>query len=249
MKPFYILALLILAGITTRCKNHGSTIKNVITENGDNSKYPIFFDKTAPVNDSSDIGIDWKTEKPISEFELNGATKLSYRFELLNDSIAVLSQKTNKVWEEQDRFKFQPWQWIIEDSLVVSNFEIKDFDKDGNEDLLCCVMSNVNGNEWTYIYLNDGKKLTKLYDATEESFYWFKPEYNPKKRQLSSNWFGSAYGHDDECIYKLNGLTTTPVSKHHQERSGKEIIDEYYKGSKGKWKLIKTEIEKFELNE
>lgn len=221
MKPLYLLALIILTGITTRCKNCGNTINNEIAETGDNSKYLIVFDKTAPVNDSSDIGVDWKTEKPVSEFGLNGVTQLSYRFELLNDSIAVLSQKINSVWEEQDRFKFQPWHWIIEDSLVISNFEIKDFDKDGDVDLLCCVMSNINGNEWTYIYLNDGNKLIKLYNTADEDYIWDNPRYDHKTKTINTELYASAYGISNTASYRLEGTKAFPLTKEEEDTATK----------------------------
>jgi hypothetical protein len=203
----------------------------------------ISFDKTASVNDSSDIGVDWKVEKPTSEFILNGKKTLTYKIELINDSIGVLSQKMDGSWHVQDKFKFQPWQWAINNEKIITKFRITDFDKDGDDDLLCWVISNINGNEFTYIYLNGGDKLIKLYNKAEETFYWFTPQYNNQKKELYSNWYGSAYGHDDECIYKLENLNVIPVSKHHQERSGKEIRDDYYKGKNGKWKLVKTETE------
>ena len=244
MKLHRMFLLLTITILTTQCQHHKEAKKQVVSEANDNSKYIIIFDKTAPVNDSSDIGINWKVEKPVAEFDLEGSNKLTYRFTLLNDTIAVLSQKVNDAWKEQDKFEFQPWRWIITDTEVASQFEIKDFDKDGDEDLLCWVMSNINGNEWTYIYLNDGSKLVKLYDTAEDSFFWFAPKYDEKKATFKSQYYGSAYGHDFESLYKLEGTNAIPLSKYYEERSGKEIRDDYYKGVKGKWKLVKTETEK-----
>ncbi|MFY7730286.1 MAG: hypothetical protein ACOVRN_12270 [Flavobacterium sp.] len=243
MKSLQWAAILISLSLLAQChpKKTETKAKGIVAAK-DTVAY-ITFEKTAPVNDSSDIGVDWKTEKPISQFTLQGKSPLNYKIELINDSFAVLSQKVNRNWLEQDRFEFQPWQWGIDDEKIITKFYITDFDKDGDDDLLCWVMSNINGNEFTYIYLNDSNKLVKLYDKAEDTFYWFNPEYSLKKKELYSNWYGSAYGHDDECVYKLENLNVTPVSKHHQERSGKEIRNEYYKGKNGKWKLVKTETE------
>lgn len=235
--------VLILLSFLIQCKPKIAkdlTDENVTTKH---SVTYISFDKMAPVNESSDIGVNWKVEKPISEFTLNGIKPLTYKLELINDSIAVLSQRIDDNWHEQDKFEFRPWLWVIDDQKIISKFRITDFDKDGDEDLLCWVISNINGNEFTYIYLNDSDKLIKLYNKAEETFYWFTPQYNHQKKELYSNWYGSAYGHDDECIYKLENLNVIPVSKHHQERSGEEIRDDYYKGKNGKWKLTKIVTE------
>jgi hypothetical protein len=192
-----------------------------------------------PVNDNSLVGIDWKQDQPVSEFNLKSKNPVTYSFTLLNDSIAVLSQKVNGAWLQRDKFEFQPWRWQLSDEEIVSQFRITDFDYDGDEDLLCWFKSNINGNEWTYIYLNDGNKLVKLYDTAEETDFWFMPEFESKKCIIKSQYYGSAYGHDFESLYKLKGTSAVPLSKHHEERSGKEIRDEYYKGMNGKWVLIK----------
>lgn len=246
MKPFYILALLILAGITTRCKSHPGTLKNVITANDSNTKYPIVFEKTVPVNDSSDIGIDWKVEKPVAEFELAGKNKLTYRFELLNDSIAALSQKVKGNWQEQDKFQFEPWHWIVQDSLVISNFETKDFDKDGDDDVLCCLFSNINGNEWTLIYLNDGSKLVKLYDTADDTDQWLMPIYKENTKTLHTEMFSSAYGVANTATYRLEGTTAIPLKKEEGDSATDTMVITHYtyKGENGKWKLTKKEIEK-----
>jgi hypothetical protein len=209
----------------------------------DGVKY-VSFKKQVAVNDDSVVGIDWAREKPVSEFTLRGKNPLAYSFALQNDSIAVLSQKVNGTWQQQDAFEFQPWRWQLSDDEIVSQFRITDFDHDGDEDVLCWFKSNINGNEWTYIYLNDGTKLVKLYDTAEETDYWFMPEFEGKKRIIKSQYYGSAYGHDFESLYKLKGTNAIPLSKHYQERSEKDIRDDYYKGLKGKWQLINTETEK-----
>lgn len=248
MKTFYLLALLVLAGPIIQCKSQEDTSKNVDELTTDNSKYPIVFDKTVPVNDNSDIGIDWKVEKPIAEFDLAGKTKLTYRIELLNDSIAALSQKVSGSWLEQDKFQFEPWQWIVQDSLVISNFETKDFDKDGDEDVLCCLFSNVNGNEWTLIYLNDGSRLVKLYNTADDTYQWLMPLYNEKTKTIHTELFSSAYGIANTATYSLEGMVASPLKKEEGDSAIQTdaIIHCTYKGVNGKWKLTKKEIEKVE---
>lgn len=209
----------------------------------DGVKY-VSFKKQVPVNDNSLVGIDWEHERPVSEFNLKSKNPATYLFTLQNDSVAVLSQKVNGTWQQQDAFQFQPWRWQLSDDETVSQFRITDFDHDGDEDVLCWFKSNINGNKWMYIYLNDGNKLVKLYDNAEDTDYWFMPEFEGKKRIIKSQYYGSAHGHDFESFYKLKGLSAVPLSKHHEERSGKEIREEYYKGVNGKWKLVKTETEK-----
>ena len=251
MKSFYLPALLIITGLTTGCVYNEKVKQEAGNETVDNSKYLIFFNKTAPVNDSSDIGVNWNVEKPIADFDLSGKNKLKYRFELLNDSIAALLQKVDEVWQEQDRFKFQPWQWIVTDTEIGSQFETKDFDYDGDEDVLCWVMSNVNGNEWTHIYLNNGNMLVKLHNTADDTDLWDMPTYNAKTRTIHTELFSSAYGIANTATYKLEGTTAVPIKKEEGDSAtdANAIIYTTYTGENCKWKLAKTEIENIESEE
>lgn len=241
MRAFHLFFMLTPCIVLTQCKSH---IK--VTQSEESDKYMIGFDKTAPVNDSSDIGIDWKTEKPVDEFTLNGQNKLTYKFELLNDSIAVLSQKVDGSWQEQDMFEFQPWHWIITEEWVGSQFEIKDFNHDGNDDLVCLISSNVNANEWVYIYLNNGSKLIKLYNTADGDYVWDNPQYDAKRKVINTELFSSAYGIANTASYKLEGLVAKPIEKNEADSAThvNTITHTTYKGKNGKWKLVKTETEK-----
>ncbi len=245
MKSLQWAAILISLSLLAQChpKKTETKAKGIVAAK-DTVTY-ITFEKTATVNDSSDIGVDWKTEKPTSEFTLNGKKPLAYKFELLNDSTAVLSQKVNRNWLEQDRFEFQPWHWIITEEGIVSQFEIKDFNNDGNDDLVCLISSNVNANEWVYIYLNNGSKLIKLYNTADEDYIWDNPQYNPKTKTINTELFSSAYGIANTATYKLDDLIAKPLEKNESDSATKSdaIINKTYIGKNGKWKLVKTETE------
>ncbi|MFY7728456.1 MAG: hypothetical protein ACOVRN_02950 [Flavobacterium sp.] len=241
MKSQHLLFMLVLCLVFIQCKSHQKA-----TVSDESDIYMIGFDKTAPINHNSDIGIDWETEKPVAEFTLEGKNKLTYKFELLNDSTAVLSQQVDNNWQQQDKFEFQPWLWMVTEEGVASRFEIKDFNQDGNEDLVCLVASNVNTNEWVYIYLNDGKKLVKLYNTADSSYIWDNPQYDSKRKTINTELFSSAYGIANTAIYKLEGVLATPIEKNEGDSAthADAIIHNNYIGENGKWKLIKTETEK-----
>jgi len=205
-----------------------------------------------PQDSASATGIDWNKEKLISQFKLKGKKDLQYSITLVNDTVASLSKYQNGKWEFQGNIQYTDWAVRrIDKSKVISEFKITDFDHDGDEDLLCWVTTNVNGNEWTLIFLNDqaNLKLVKLYDTAEETDIWNRPTYNKKTHTIDCALEGSAYGTSWESRYKLNNLTATPISKIMQNRQQEAIIDYDYIGKDGKWKLTRTTTEKFEEEE
>jgi hypothetical protein len=127
-----------------------------------------------------------------------------------------------------------------EKNFLVSNFKIIDFDHDGNEDLLCWVFSNINGNVWTIIYLYDPKqqKLVKLQNTVDHTDIWNDPEYRLKTSTINCSLYGSAFGNSEESSYKLEkNHSVIPLKKHIESRSQESVIDYKYVGEKGKWKL------------
>lgn len=186
--------------------------------------------------------IDWSREKPECEFTLNGKTPLKYSMHLLNDTIASLSRYESNQWILQEEMKYESYFMYREENELLSHFRITDFDKDGDEDLLCWIFSNVNGNEWTIVFLNDqeSEKLVRLIDTADDTDIWNNPEYNEKKSIIICTLDGSAFGCSAESSYKLNNLSAIPIEKHYQDRtSGKYIEDFYYVGKNGRWKLKK----------
>jgi hypothetical protein len=205
----------------------------------------ISFTKLVPVNEDSDVGIDWEQEKPISEFILEGKKQLSCRVELLNDSTAILSQKVNNKWKRQDKFEFGTWQWLLLDEQTISQFSITDFDHDGDEDLVCWIFSNVNGNEWTSIYINDGVTLIKLYNSAEKTDIWDAPKYDTATKTISTELYSGAYGVQNTATYKLDGSTVSALLKKEHDLTKTDVmVNNTYHGVKGKWKLTETEVEK-----
>lgn len=185
--------------------------------------------------------IDYSKGKPKCEFTLKGKIPLKYTFYLENDSTASLHQfKKNKL-QRQESLHYQPFMWQLENNVVMSNFKVTDFDRDGDEDLLCWVFSNVNGNEWTIIFINDQKqqKLVRLYNTADKTDIWDRPQFDKKTNTINTELYGSVFGTSEESSYRLqNGLTVIPLKKHYQDRTGKRIYDYEYVGKNGKWKLI-----------
>ena len=200
----------------------------------------IIFKINSPSNVSDIEEIDFKKEKPKSKFELKGKIPLQYSFHLENDSIASLYQFKNDEFQLIDKLNYQPIFWAFDNNNLISNFKIIDFDNDGDDDLICWVFSNINGNEWSIIYLNDQKqqKLVKLYNKADNTSIWSKPQYDKQTNIINTELFGSAFGISEESSYKLNSdLSIIPLKKHLQDRTQNNIIDYEYIGRNGKWKL------------
>lgn len=209
-------------------------------------KYVTFKLRHKANNNKSDSGIYWNKENLISEFILEGDTPLKYAIKLENDSIAALLAFNNGKWIEEDKIVHDSWPLRrIDGKKIISEFKITDFNKDGNEDLLCWVMSNMNGNVWTIVYLNDPiqQKLVKLWDIADDTDIWDRPEYETTTGSIHTTLEGSAYSHSAEATYKLEGLIAKPLEKHYQDRSSAiNFRDDYYKGNNGKWELTESII-------
>lgn len=204
------------------------------------SIYILFFDLKHPPKGENDI--DWEKEKPLAEFTLNGKTPLKYTMVLQNDTIASLHRYENEQWILQEDMKYESYFLYRDENELVSHFRIEDFDKDGDEDLLCWIFSNMNGNEWTIVFLNDqeNKKLVKLYDTADDTDIWDRPKYDVQTGIINCTLDGSVYSSSAESSYKLENLTAFPIEKHYQDRtSARYIEDFYYIGQNGKWKLQK----------
>lgn len=192
-------------------------------------------------NNNIDVSeINWKKERPVSEFTLKGENPLKYSVTLENDSTAVLSQFNQGKWAVQEKISISEWTLRhVENKAIISEFKINDFNDDGNEDLICWTHTNINGNEWVVVFLNDPVKarLSKLWDDAGETDIWDRPVYNPETGYISTQLDGSAYGTSEESVFLLDGLAAIPVSKHEQDRTGDIITDKYYIGNNGKWEL------------
>lgn len=204
------------------------------------SERTLTFKMNFPPKSSSFEDIDFTKEKPECKFELKGKIPLKYSFRLQNDSVVSLYQiKKNKI-QFQEKMNYQPFLWHLDKGMVFSNFKIIDFDNDGDEDMVCWVFSNINGNEWTIIFINDQKqqKLVRLYNTADNTDVWNKPRFNKKTRVINTELYGSAYGTSEESSYSLKSdLTIIPLKKHFQDRTEKYMFDYEYVGKNGKWKL------------
>jgi len=180
------------------------------------------------------------------EFTLQGQTPAKYLIEIKNDSISVLSKFENDKWSHTDTIS-QMFMMVTDTSeLLIPSFQVTDFNNDGNQDLICWTGTNVNGNYWVIVYLNNPQKKTleKLKNTAEESFIWDAPVYNPKDSSIKCTRASGVYGLSFESTYKLVNYSAIPIEKEESDNTqmnskGKGGVTRYYIGKDGKWKLKK----------
>lgn len=210
------------------------------TETRDSVKY-LTFNSKFPADTIGNDEIDFNRENPVCEFTLNGSTTLNYSLKLENDTVASLFELKGAKYVIQERFGYESYFLYRENNNLRSEYKILDFDNDGDEDLLLWICSNINGNMWTIIFLNDQetKKLIKLYDTAGQTDIWDRPEFDSVTSIINCTLDGSVFGTSAESTFKLNGLEAEPLIMHYQDRTNpKYIIDYDYIGVDGKWKLI-----------
>lgn len=208
----------------------------------------LLFDLKYPSDRLTIDGIDWSKEKTISEFTLKGTTSLEYSVQIENDTTALLSYKENGKWKFQEKLGITGWAISrIDNDKIISEFKIVDFDKDGDEDLTCWVNSNMNGNIWTIILLNDQKsrRLVKLYNTADDTDIWDRPEFDKQKSIINTTLDASLFGISNEATYRLENVSVFPLKKYEENRSsGKYILENEYIGNNSKWKLVKSKKQK-----
>lgn len=249
MKLLKLIFILAVAATALQCRQHGKINPTQTTIY--NEQEIVLFNLKYSTDTTSVDGIEWTKERLESEFELKGKNTLRYRIKLVNDSTGELWQYKSGIWDFQELLKFSDWTIRrVDVNKLYSEFRLTDFNQDGNDDLTFCYASNINGNRWTKVFLNDSDKLVSLYNDAEGSFIWDDPQYNPKTKIINTELYSSAFGIQNTASYKLNGLNATPIEKEETDLTHEEKITlTTYKGVNGKWKLVKTEIEKVELEE
>ncbi|NVN95104.1 MAG: hypothetical protein HXX18_07475 [Bacteroidetes bacterium] len=191
----------------------------------------------------SEGGFELLNKRLIQEFILTGKNNNKYLIEIINDSNSVLSQYMNGIWKSIDTINHI---FFITDSneLLVPSFYIADFNNDGNQDLLCWTMTNVNGNQWTEIYLNNTLTLIKLVNTADG--IWAFPEYHNDKKIITCEEVSGCFGVSSESSFRLKDFKATPIRKveldntHMIQKKGKYVnqITRTYIGKNGKWKLV-----------
>ncbi|MDV6167237.1 hypothetical protein R1T16_02295 [Flavobacterium sp. DG1-102-2] len=173
---------------------------------------------------------------------------------LMSDSEAILYEFKDNQWiKREDLYWFEWPDGYDQKEGFTYSFKITDFDRDGNEDLVCWTHTNVNGNEWTNIYLNDPKtkSLVKLENADED--VWASPEFDKLTNTIMCNTVSGAFGKSYISTYTLEGLIAAPISK--KETDFSQIANNpsdtaflrTYKGENGLWKLVSEEKVKPEI--
>lgn len=222
--------------------------------------YQTFQDTTRKVEFKLPKGItfeniNWKKEKLTKEFTLQGSTPLKFSLTLISDSEAVLSEFKDNQWIVRDTIGWFEWSdGYNADESFTQSFTITDFNRDGNEDLICWNKTNANDNELTTIFLNDPKTKALVRLKNNEGDIWASPEYDKLTDIILSNTVSGAYGVFYESTYLLNDMQATPLIKKEYDysllnkESGLGGLLRTYKGdNNGKWKLVSEEKIKQEL--
>ncbi len=214
----------------------------------DDELHIVFGLKYEADDPSSQLGIHWEKESPASEVVLEGRSPLKYTVRLENDTIATLYRNEGNKLIFQDTIVHdgRPISYI-EGKEIFSEFVTTDFDKDGDQDFLCWIASNVNLNKWTIIYLNDQKqkKLVKLVNNADGTDIWAYPQYNEKEKLIECELFSGVYGFQSNYTFRLEGHIAVPVYKEERDstqvRAGTddEGITQEFVGKNGQWELVK----------
>ncbi len=212
----------------------------------DSTYYLDFIIKAKHLSEGS---FEVQNKKLYQEFVLTGKKSNKYSIEILNDSNSVLSEYVNGLWKSMDTVH-HTFYIIDTNTLLVPSFYVVDFNNDGNQDLLCWTVTNINGNRWTEIYLNDSNTLIKLENTADG--IWANPEYNKNEGIITCEEVSGNFGVFYTSKYKLKGLKAFPIEKHETDntemvlKNGKyvgQIIRDYI-GENGGWKIINIKKEK-----
>jgi hypothetical protein len=247
-KSIHILIILFSCFIWTNCQNEKKkdNLTNIVVKSDSVQQCDTSFYLDFKVKAKKNIGggFDLINKKLRAVFILKGKNNLKYSIEILNDTISILSKfENNKLFFVDS---IHQMYLIIDDTnkIFFPTFEITDFNEDGNQDLICWTGTNVNGNRWVSIYLNNSQKkiLEKLENTAESGYIWDDPIYNSKDSTVNCDRGAGAYGLSFESKYRLIGFTATPIEKRESDsRNVNYTIDKLYNGVNGKWKL-KSEI-------
>jgi hypothetical protein len=206
----------------------------VINHNGE--KF-LAFTMQFPTDTTSLTGVDWSREHLEATFTLQGKNPLTYQVKPINDTLMEL-------WQLQEHINYFGWalhRWDA--NTIISELKITDFDHDGDEDLQCWVTTNVNGNQWTQLFLNDQKqqKLVRLVNTTAPrgDGIWDAPTYDPETGLIHTELYSGAYGVQNEATYQLNGTTAQPLTMEEEDMGNSDyIVYTTYKGENGTWKKV-----------
>ncbi len=213
-------------------------IPNLLIAQQIDTSYQINFKfDTLKINKHS---FDWSKNKLRQEFILNGQMQMKYSIEIINYSKSILSVYKNNKWLFVDSIEH-----MFDLGFGLPSFRIMDFNKDGNQDLLCWVLTNVNGNYWQIIYLNDSKTntLIKLENTSENGYIWDAPEYDSKDSTIHCMRLSGTFGSSFDSKYKLKNNLAIPLDKTETDNTqvsgitGKGQIIRDFVGENGKWKL------------
>jgi hypothetical protein len=240
--------IILFCFLLTNCQNENSKsnfeIKKTDTVQQSDSLFYLKFNLKA--KQLKEGGFELLNKELRAEFILKGKFPSKYSIEIKNDSISVLSKYENNKWEYIDTIRHM-FQIIDSNEILLPSYKIVDFENDGNQDLVCWVNTNVNGNVWSIIYLNNPEKksLDILRNtAGRDEKIWDSPEYNIKDSTINCTLVSGVYGLSFESKYKIENHKAIPIEKQetdntHLKNDGSGGIDRLYIGKNGKWKLVK----------
>lgn len=192
-----------------------------------------------PINDTvAVIEIDFNNENLSSDFILQGRIPLQYSVKINDFKHAVLCRIEGKNRIVEDRIRYHQHNRISSDSII-SGIKITDFNKDGNEDLICFVYNN--DMEGAIIYLNNPsqQKLIKLWNTADSTDFWVYPIFDESSNTIKCNFRDDDQGELLESIYMLENFTAIPVSKHQKGYVKSKKFDNRYIGTNNEWVLVK----------
>lgn len=189
--------------------------------------------------------ITWNTgDKVRHEFELQGRKKIKCALQVIPNGEIVLSQYSEERWQTLDSLYYNVFP-ANENEHITPSMEISDFNKDGNEDFKFWGYTNVNGNLWEQIYLNNPSsgRLEILKTTEDEGDTWCDADFDPKTGIINCTLVSGVYGASEEYTYKLEGFTAKPLYKERNNNTGvryQQFID--LKGMADHWEITHQDI-------
>jgi hypothetical protein len=182
------------------------------------------------------------------EFQLSGRQPGRYALAGVEDSATRLFYDDGPGWKLLDRVTEESSLAFGDDQApMIPAYTVQDINFDGYPDLTAWISSNINGNQWTKLYVYDSvrQRLQLLSNTAEGSDIWDGPRFF-RADSVRCERFSGVFGLQFESLYRWDGLRLLPVSKVELDfrsanpLTGKGARRRWYAGRGARWRLLRS---------